>query len=45
MLVTLPVRGFVPGQTIPVQIVLNNPCDIEIKKLRIVFKKVGIDLR
>ncbi|XP_048507330.1 arrestin domain-containing protein 2-like isoform X2 [Athalia rosae] len=40
MLVTLPVRGFVPGQTIPVKIVLKNPSKIEIRKIRVVFKKV-----
>ncbi|XP_046476442.1 arrestin domain-containing protein 17 [Neodiprion pinetum] len=40
MLVTLPVRGFVPGQTIPVKIVLNNVSNVEIRKLRVVFKKV-----
>ncbi|CAL7950353.1 unnamed protein product [Xylocopa violacea] len=37
---SLPVHGYVPGQTIPIQIVVNNPTTIVIKKIRVVFKKV-----
>ncbi|XP_076662134.1 arrestin domain-containing protein 17 isoform X2 [Halictus rubicundus] len=37
---SLPVHGYVPGQTIPITIVLTNPTTIVIRKIRIVFKKV-----
>ncbi|XP_076758444.1 arrestin domain-containing protein 17 isoform X2 [Xylocopa sonorina] len=37
---SLPVHGYVPGQTIPIKIVMNNPTTIVIKKIRVVFKKV-----
>ncbi|KAF7393093.1 hypothetical protein HZH66_008926 [Vespula vulgaris] len=40
MSMSLPVRGYVPGQTIPIQILLKNYSNVVIKKLRIVFKKV-----
>ncbi|XP_078053470.1 arrestin domain-containing protein 17 [Augochlora pura] len=36
---SLPVHGYVPGQTIPIMVVLTNPTTIVIKKIRIVFKK------
>ncbi|XP_017880976.1 arrestin domain-containing protein 17-like [Ceratina calcarata] len=37
---SLPVHGYVPGQTIPIKIVMTNSSTIAVKKLRIVFKKV-----
>ncbi|XP_033323417.1 arrestin domain-containing protein 4 isoform X5 [Megalopta genalis] len=37
---SLPVHGYVPGQTIPIMIVLTNPTAIVIRKIRVVFKKV-----
>ncbi|XP_017752223.1 PREDICTED: arrestin domain-containing protein 17-like isoform X3 [Eufriesea mexicana] len=40
MSMALPVHGYVPGQTIPIQIVMINPSTVMVKKLRIVFKKV-----
>ncbi|KAG7211006.1 hypothetical protein KM043_016374 [Ampulex compressa] len=40
MSMSLPVRGFVPGQTIPMQVTLKNTSTVTVKKLRIVFKKV-----
>ena len=40
VLVSLPVRGFVPGQTIPVEINVKNESNLEVRKLRIIFKKV-----
>nr|XP_033323413.1 arrestin domain-containing protein 17-like isoform X2 [Megalopta genalis] len=36
---SLPVHGYVPGQTIPIMIVLTNPTAIVIRKIRVVFKK------
>ncbi|KZC10819.1 Arrestin domain-containing protein 2 [Dufourea novaeangliae] len=36
----LPVHGYVPGQTIPIQIILTNPATVVVKKIRIIFKKV-----
>ena len=38
--VFLPVRGYVPGQTIPIKITLTNTSHVDVKKFRIVFKKV-----
>ncbi|XP_033219945.1 arrestin domain-containing protein 17-like [Belonocnema kinseyi] len=38
--VSLPVRGFVPGQTIPVKIDVQNDSSLDVRKLRIIFKKV-----
>ncbi|XP_043270147.1 arrestin domain-containing protein 17-like [Venturia canescens] len=40
MSVFIPVRGYVPGQTIPLEITLKNMSHVDVKKLRIVFKKV-----
>ncbi|KAI4481571.1 hypothetical protein M0802_013932 [Mischocyttarus mexicanus] len=40
MSMSLPVRGYVPGQSIPIQILLTNYSNVIVKKLRIVFKKV-----
>ncbi|XP_043258731.1 arrestin domain-containing protein 17-like isoform X1 [Colletes gigas] len=40
MSMSLPVHGYVPGQTIPMRIALTNPTTIVVKKIRIVFKKV-----
>ncbi|XP_011500250.1 PREDICTED: arrestin domain-containing protein 2-like [Ceratosolen solmsi marchali] len=37
---SLPVRGFVPGQTVPMEITLKNESHIRIAKIRIVLKKV-----
>lgn len=37
---TLPVHGYVPGQTIPIQIVVTNPSTVLVRKIRTVFKKV-----
>ncbi|XP_066583042.1 arrestin domain-containing protein 17-like [Prorops nasuta] len=37
---SLPVRGFVPGQTIPIKIIFKNSSGVLVTKLRIVFKKV-----
>lgn len=39
---TLPVRGYVPGQVIPVKALVNNDTGVEISKLRIFLKKVSI---
>lgn len=36
----LPVRGFVPGQTIPIKIDMTNRSTVSVKKIRLVFKKV-----
>ncbi|XP_034948778.1 arrestin domain-containing protein 17-like [Chelonus insularis] len=36
----LPVRGYVPGQTVPLKINLKNESNINIKKIRVVLKKV-----
>ncbi|XP_076638860.1 arrestin domain-containing protein 17 isoform X3 [Colletes latitarsis] len=40
MSMSLPVHGYVPGQTIPMRIAMTNPTTIVVKKIRIVFKKV-----
>ncbi|XP_076388643.1 arrestin domain-containing protein 17 isoform X1 [Megachile rotundata] len=37
---SLPVHGYVPGQTIPIKIDMNNPSTVALKKIRIVLKKV-----
>ncbi|KAJ8669976.1 hypothetical protein QAD02_001235 [Eretmocerus hayati] len=37
---SLPVRGFVPGQTVPLQIFLSNESNVRVFKIRIVLKKV-----
>lgn len=42
MSMALPVHGYVPGQTIPIRIVMINPSTVMVKKLRIVFKKVTL---
>ncbi|XP_011300860.1 arrestin domain-containing protein 2-like [Fopius arisanus] len=42
MSVFIPVRGFVPGQTIPLKINLKNESNVDVKKLRILFKKVVV---
>ncbi|KAG8035231.1 hypothetical protein G9C98_001721 [Cotesia typhae] len=36
----LPVRGYVPGQTIPLKVNFENSSNIDVKKLRVVLKKV-----
>ncbi|KAH0552201.1 arrestin domain-containing protein 17-like [Cotesia glomerata] len=36
----LPVRGYVPGQTIPLKVNFQNSSNIDVKKLRVVLKKV-----
>lgn len=41
MSIFLPVRGYVPGQNIPLKITVNNASSIDVKKLRIVLKKVS----
>ncbi|XP_014300708.1 arrestin domain-containing protein 17-like [Microplitis demolitor] len=38
--VFLPVRGYVPGQTIPLKVNFKNESNVEFKKLRVVLKKV-----
>ncbi|XP_060824222.1 arrestin domain-containing protein 17-like isoform X2 [Bombus pascuorum] len=40
MSMTVPVRGYVPGQTIPIKIVVANPTTVVVTKIRVVFKKV-----
>ncbi|XP_033185967.1 arrestin domain-containing protein 17 [Bombus vancouverensis nearcticus] len=40
MSMTVPVRGYVPGQTIPIEIVVTNPTTVVVTKIRVVFKKV-----
>lgn len=43
--VNIPVQGFVPGQSIPVKISLKNESNIELRKLRVLFKKVCVCTR
>ncbi|XP_076168446.1 arrestin domain-containing protein 17 [Ptiloglossa arizonensis] len=40
MSMSLPIHGYVPGQAIPIRIVMTNPTTVVVKKIRIVFKKV-----
>lgn len=40
---SLPVRGYVPGQNIPVKINLTNDTGVEIKKLRVFLRKVKFE--
>ncbi|CAK9827447.1 Arrestin domain-containing protein 17 [Anthophora retusa] len=40
MSMSLPVHGYVPGQTIPIKIIMTNPTTVVVKKIRVVFKKV-----
>ncbi|KAK2575077.1 hypothetical protein KPH14_008811 [Odynerus spinipes] len=40
MTMSLPVRGYVPGQTVPIQILIKNYSNVIVKKLRMVCKKV-----
>ncbi|XP_015121784.1 arrestin domain-containing protein 17 [Diachasma alloeum] len=42
MSVFIPVRGFVPGQTVPLKINLKNESNVDVKKLRILCKKVVV---
>ncbi|XP_015517982.1 arrestin domain-containing protein 3 [Neodiprion lecontei] len=37
---SLPVRGYVPGQVIPVKALVTNDTGVEIKKLRVQLKKI-----
>ncbi|XP_076679066.1 arrestin domain-containing protein 17 isoform X2 [Andrena cerasifolii] len=37
---SLPVHGYVPGQSIPIKIAVANPSTVVVKKIRVVFKKV-----
>nr|XP_012140477.1 PREDICTED: arrestin domain-containing protein 2-like [Megachile rotundata] len=41
---SLPVHGYVPGQTIPIKIDMNNPSTVALKKIRIVLKKVTVSI-
>ncbi|XP_023246509.1 arrestin domain-containing protein 17-like [Copidosoma floridanum] len=41
MELSLPVRGFVPGQTVPLLISLKNESNVRVAKIRIVLKKVA----
>lgn len=40
MELSLPVRGFVPGQTVPLDITVRNDSNVRVSKIRIVLKKV-----
>ncbi|XP_015605087.1 arrestin domain-containing protein 2 [Cephus cinctus] len=40
MSVSLPVRGYVPGQVIPVDVAVKNTSQVGVKKMRTVLKKV-----
>ncbi|KAK9298145.1 hypothetical protein QLX08_008457 [Tetragonisca angustula] len=40
MSMELPVHGYVPGQTIPIKIVMTNPTTVVVTKIRVVCKKV-----
>ncbi|KOX70634.1 Arrestin domain-containing protein 2 [Melipona quadrifasciata] len=40
MSMDLPVRGYVPGQTIPIKIAITNPTTVVVTKIRVVCKKV-----
>ncbi|XP_046623606.1 arrestin domain-containing protein 17-like isoform X1 [Neodiprion virginianus] len=40
MSVSLPVRGYVPGQNIPIKAKLNNMSGVDVEKLRVVLKKL-----
>ena len=44
MSLSIPVRGFVPGQTVPLKINLKNDSNVRVSKIRIVLKKVIIYL-
>ncbi|KAK1120940.1 hypothetical protein K0M31_010724 [Melipona bicolor] len=37
MSMDLPVRGYVPGQTIPIKIVMTNPTTVVVTKIRVVY--------
>lgn len=39
---SLPVRGYVPGQAIPITILMTNLSTVVVTKIRIVFKKVTL---
>lgn len=38
---SMPVRGFVPGQTVPMEITVKNDSNVRVSKIRIVLKKVS----
>ena len=40
MRLELPVRGFVPGQSVPMEISLRNESNVRVAKIRVVLKKV-----
>ncbi|OXU18221.1 hypothetical protein TSAR_006832 [Trichomalopsis sarcophagae] len=40
MELALPVRGFVPGQSVPMEVTLKNESNVRVAKIRIVLKKV-----
>lgn len=40
--VSLPVRGYVPGQEIPIKINIENESGIRVEKIKLILQKVGI---
>ncbi|XP_048507288.1 arrestin domain-containing protein 17-like [Athalia rosae] len=40
MSVSIPVRGYVPGQNVPIKAKLNNMSGVDVEKLRVVMKKL-----
>lgn len=42
MSVDIPVRGFVPGQMIPIKVYLDNESEVQVKSLEATLKQVGI---